>query len=208
MAAGFPASYGGFTIPGGRNIYLNSDQSVLNRTLSTDWGYQGTNDQLQFAVFYEEGIELMGISQAWVSSNNPNPLRYGPGALEQAASEMLTDNFLTSVGEPARFPGFAGKSFTEYLRKSPPGSRKQAVTPAAAAIMGTLPRSLIQSKTENPKSKIRSQGPEVGHEVRPTNRRKVEAGQTSRRNAPLGDGRATSGGGFDTPIRTPPVRPR
>ena len=101
--------------------------------MATRTGYKGTADQLQFAVLYEEGIESLNVSQNWVVANSPqNRQGYPAKAVTQAASEMLTDDFLVSVGEPPRMPRLVNRGFNAYLTwRGPPSSRRTTVTRAA-----------------------------------------------------------------------------
>lgn len=137
VAAGFDPLVGGFNYRG--DVFVGSNLTALHSTVASVTGYTGFVDQLQFAVFYEEGIESMGVSNQWVTDNSPkNPHGYPGSALSQAASEMLTDNFLTSASDPVRFPRLAGRGYNGYLTwRGPPRKRQMSVTASAAAARAT-----------------------------------------------------------------------
>ena len=128
-AANFSDYLGGFNVNG--DIAVGNDVTVLRREMARRTGYRGTPRQLQFAIFYEEGIESMNVSKNWVAANSPqNPQGYPATVVTQAASEMLTDDFLVSVGDPPRMPGLVG--FNAYLTwRGPPSSHSTTVTHAA-----------------------------------------------------------------------------
>ncbi|MCG8524764.1 MAG: RHS repeat-associated core domain-containing protein [Opitutales bacterium] len=131
VAAGFPPYVGGFNFKG--DMAVSNNLGWLHNAFVNKFGYKGTADQLQFAILYEEGIESINVSKDWVINNSPqNSSGYPGSAVNQAASEMLTDIFLTSVGEPARLPTLVSKGFNGYLTwRGPPKARKVSQTKAA-----------------------------------------------------------------------------
>lgn len=134
IKAGFNPFLGGFNYKG--DVFMSENLSQLYSKVSSITGYQGSEAELQFAVFVEEAIESLGKSKDWVGANNPsNPQNYPGSAMEQAASEMLVDDYLVSIGAKPRFPKLAGNGFNGYLTwRGPPQQRKVSVTASVTAL--------------------------------------------------------------------------